>query len=141
MYKRFVLYVLIFFLYGCNAKLTLSEISLEQAENDVQKFIDIVQDENGRYLYMDENNQIYIFLNEKDVQHGQDAVYFTAFYISVQQDILNVFINQEYDSDNLQNELKYQALYKISTQGEFNMINLFSNGEPVPFDRVFSRET
>ena len=141
MYKRFVLVVLILCLFGCSSKVTFSEISLEQADHDVLKFIDIVHDENGRYLYMDDNNQIYIFLNEKYVHRGQDAAYFTAFYISAQQDILNVFIHQDYDSDSLDNELKYQALYKISTQGKFNLINLFSNGEPVSFDRIFSRET
>ncbi|MCG7334474.1 hypothetical protein MHZ95_04155 [Sporosarcina sp. ACRSM] len=141
MYKRFAVIGLILFLYGCSSKVSVSEISLEQAEQDVLKFVDIVHDENGRYLYTDDNNQIYIFLNEKYVQRGQDAVHFTAFYITAQQDVLNVFINQDYASDYSETELKYQALYKISTLGEFDRINLFSNGEPVPFDRIFSRES
>lgn len=140
MYKWFAIIFFLLLLSGCNSEVTFTEINLEQAETDVLKFIDTVNDENGRYLYTDDNNQIHIFLNGKYVQKGRDAVHFTAFYVNAQQDTLNVFFNQEYYSDYLDNGLKHQALYKISAREEFEMINLFSNGEPVSFDRIFNRE-
>ena len=106
MYKWFAIIFFLLLLSGCNSEVTFTEINLEQAETDVLKFIDTVNDENGRYLYTDDNNQIHIFLNGKYVQKGRDAVHFTAFYISAQQDTLNVFFNQEYYSDYLDRWIK-----------------------------------
>lgn len=83
---------------------------------------------------------MYVFINGIYVNQGNDAVYFSDFNVSAQQDTLNVFINQEYDSDYSNTKLKYQVLYKIKTVEKYDTINLFINGKPVSFDEIFGNE-
>ena len=76
-----------------------SEISIGNANDGVQEFIEYAEVKNGNYLYHDSEKNMYVFINGIYVNQGNDAVYFSDINVSAQQDTLNVFINQEYDSD------------------------------------------
>jgi len=138
--KRLSLIALILLLTGCSPDFSFSEISITNANDSVQEFIQYAEVKNGNYLYLDGKKGIYVFINGIYVNQGSDAVYFSDFNVSSQQDTLNVFINQEYDSDYLNTTLKYQVLYKIKTVEKYDTINLFINGKPVFFDEIFRNE-
>ncbi len=128
-----------FMLSGCHVGLTVSEINIGHAENDVLQFVEGVRQENGNYLYMDEAEDLYVFLNRLYVPLGRDAVYFTNFHVTAQEEALTIFYTQESDSDN-DAAVKYQVLYKIETNGGYDRIHLIGNGQPISFDRVFQVE-
>ncbi|WP_342538235.1 lipoprotein [Sporosarcina sp. FSL K6-1540] len=140
MKKRLSLIVLMLLLTGCNSDFSFSEISIGNANDAVQEFIEYAEVKNGNYLYLDGEKNMYVFINGIYVNQGNDAVYFSDFNVSAQQDTLNVFINQEYDSDYSNTKLKYQVLYKIKTVEKYDTINLFINGKPVSFDEIFGNE-
>ena len=140
MKKRLSLIVLILLLTGCDPNYSFSEISIDHANDSVQEFIQYAEVKNGNYLYLDGKKGMYVFINGIYVNQGNDAVYFSDFNVSAQQDTLNVFINQEYDSDYSNTTLKYQVLYKIKTVEKYDTINLFINGKPVSFDEIFGNE-
>lgn len=140
MKKRLSLIVLMLLLIGCDPNFSFSEISIANANDSVQEFIQYAEVKNGNYLYLDGKKGIYVFINGVYVNQGSDAVYFSDFNVSAQQDTLNVFINQEYDSDYSNTTLKYQVLYKIKTVEKYDTINLFINGKPVSFDEIFGNE-
>ena len=96
MKKRLSLIVLILLLTGCNSDFSYSEISIDNANDSVQEFIKYAEVKNGNYLYLDGKKGMYVFINGIYVNQGSDAVYFSDFNVSAQQDTLNVFINQEY---------------------------------------------
>ena len=136
--KRPFFIVLALLLTGCRAELIYSEVNIQNAEDDVKQFIEIIGDENGYYLYIDDARDVYIFLNEINVPLGRDAIYFTDFSVTVQQSTLAIFFNQESDSDLTNRHTKYQVLYKIPIKGQFETVNLIGNGKPIPFDREFT---
>ncbi|MBO0600225.1 hypothetical protein I2483_01000 [Sporosarcina sp. E16_3] len=140
MKKRLSLIILILLLTGCDPHFSFSEISIANANDRVQEFIQYAEVKNGNYLYLDGKKGIYVFINGVFVTQGNDAVYFSDFNVNAQQDTLNVFINQEYDSDYSNTTLKYQVLYKINTVEKYDAINLFINGKPVSFDEIFGNE-
>ncbi|AMQ06472.1 lipoprotein [Sporosarcina psychrophila] len=140
MKKQLSLIVLMLLLTGCNSDFSFSEISINKANESVQEFIQYAEVKNGNYLYFDGEKDMYVFINGIYVNQGKDAVYFSDFNVSAQQDTLNVFINQEYDSDYSNTKLKYQVLYKIKTVEKYDTINLFINGKPVSFDEIFGNE-
>ena len=140
MKKRLSLIVLILLLTGCNSDFSFSEISIDNANDSVQEFIQYAEVKNGNYLYLDGKKGMYVFINGIYVNQGNDAVYFSDFNVSAQQDTLNMFINQESDSDYSNTTLKYQVLYKIKTVEKYDTINLFINGKPVSFDEIFGNE-
>ena len=136
MKQRLFLIVLIVLLTGCDSSYTFEEISIDQTNDHVQAFMRLVENENGNYLYLDGEKDIYVFLNGIYVKRGNDAAYFSDFNVSAQQGTLNMFINQEYDSDYLNPTLNYQVLYKIYTVEKYDEINLYVNGKPVAFDKI-----
>ncbi|MFJ7935958.1 hypothetical protein [Sporosarcina sp. NPDC096371] len=138
--QRFLLVVLIVLLTACSSNFTFSEISINNADDQIREFINLVEMENGHYLYLDDKNGMYVFLNGIYVRQGHDAVYFSDFNVIVQQDTLSMFINQEYDSDYSNAQLNYQVLYKINTEANYDTIQLYINGRPVSFDAIYSNE-
>lgn len=140
MKKRLSLIVLILLLTGCNSDFSFSEIRIDNANDSVKEFIQYAEVKNGNYLYLDGEKSLYVVINGIYVNQGNDAVYFSDFNVSAQHDTLNVFINQEYDSDYSNTKLKYQVLYKIKTVEKYDAINLFINGKPVSFDEIFGNE-
>lgn len=137
--KKLFCIVFAFLLSGCHAGLTVSEINLRHAEDDVLQFVETVGQENGNYLYMDDAEDMYVFLNRLYVPLGRDAVYFTDFHVTAQRNVLTMFYTQESDSD-YEEFVKYQALYKIGTRRGYETIHLIGNGQPTSFDRVFHVE-
>ncbi len=138
--NRLLLIVLILLVTGCGADFSFSEISIENANDNVQEFIKYAEMKNGNYLYLDGEKGMYVFINGIYVNQGSDAVYFSDFNISAQQDTLNVFINQDSDSDYSNTNLKYQVLYKINTVEKYDTIKLYVNGKPVSFDEIVGYE-
>ncbi|WP_318614525.1 hypothetical protein [Sporosarcina sp. YIM B06819] len=140
MKQRFSLIIFMLLLTGCRSTYTFSEISIDHANDRVQEFIKLVEQENGHYLYLDDDNGLYVFLNGIYVRQGHDALYFSDFNVIAQQGILSMFINQESDSDYSNRNLNYQVLYKINTAETYDMIILFINGKPVSFDKIYGNE-
>ncbi|HJF34289.1 MAG TPA: lipoprotein [Sporosarcina psychrophila] len=136
MKKRLLLIGIILVVTGCSSSFTFSEINAESVNNNVQEFISNIEVENGIYLYLDGKKAAYIFLNGIYVAQGSDAIYFSDFNVNSQRDTLNIFFNQEYDSDYSNANLNYQVLYEIKTGKVYDSINIFCNGKPTSFDII-----
>ena len=139
MKRLFVLVCLIVLLTGCNSTLTFTEIKSGSVDKDVRSFLEDVEDQNGTYLYSNGDKEIFIFLNGINVQQGDKAAYFTNFDVEADGDTLNVFYEVEYTEDYSNDNLKYQALFKIKPNQNYEEIHAFSNGKEVPFQTVSGR--
>lgn len=136
MKKLFLLVGMIVFLTGCNSTLTFTEIKSGKANKDVLSFLEDVENQNGTYLYSNGEKEIYIFLNGINVKQGDEAAYFTNFDVEADGDTLNVFYEVAYTEDYSNDNLKYQVLYKIRPDQNYEEIQALSNGEEVPFQTV-----
>ncbi|QUW20283.1 membrane lipoprotein lipid attachment site-containing protein [Sporosarcina sp. Marseille-Q4063] len=136
MKKLLMLVGLIFLLSGCNSNLTYTEINSGKANKDLRSFLEVIDDENGAYLYYNGEKEIYIFLNGRNVQQGDKAAYFTKFDVEGDGDTLNVFYEVAYTEDDSNENLKHQALYKIRQDQKYDKIQAFANGAEVPFEMV-----
>lgn len=134
--KLLSIFVLILLLTGCNSELSFIEISTERAILDVQVFIDEVHNQNGTHLYFDGKKDVYVFLNEKNVEQGNKAIFFIDFDVNVTGDTLIIEYSQEETDDYSNGVIKHQILYKVDLDKEYNTIKAISNGEEVPFSVV-----
>lgn len=135
MNKLLLSFILI--LTGCNTGLVFSEVSMENIPSDMQKSIESAKMENGCYLFTDEGKAIYVFLNGGNVILGEEAAFFKEVKIEQYEDTLNIYFTENKTSKYSNEKLKHQLLYKITPHDSYEKIQLFRNGEPIPFDIVF----
>lgn len=135
MNKLLLLFILI--LTGCNTGLVFSEVSMTNIPSDMQKSIESAKTENGCYLFTDEGKDMYAFLNGGNVIPGEEAAFFTDVKIEQHEDTLNIYFTENKTSEYSNEKLKHQLLYKITPHDSYEKIQLFRNGEPIPFDIVF----
>lgn len=133
----------ILLLSGCDIissfepSLSVSEVSLDDVDGGVLSFFQSVQDENGVYLYFDnENDAMYIYLNGSNVIDGEEATYFTDFDIEEEDDMLKLSYTSEQTTDYSDQSLDYERFYKIISDQDYEGIKLYGNGQEVSFDTV-----
>ncbi|WP_121614226.1 hypothetical protein [Mesobacillus foraminis] len=131
--KLLLLIVAIVLLSGCSSELSFSEVSDRGFNKDIQSFIDDVKHENGVHLYLDDQTDIYVYLNGKNVEQGEKAVHFTDFNVKENSDTLNILFSNAETTDYLNQSLNYELLYKVNLDKKYEKIKPFSNGEEVSF--------
>lgn len=133
MRKLLLLLVAIVLLSGCSSELSFSEVSEGGVNKDIQSFIDDVKDENGVHLYLDNQTDIYVYLNGTNVEQGEKAVHFTDFDVEENSDTLNILFSNAETTDYSNQSLNYELLYKVNLDKKYEKMKPFSNGEEVSF--------
>ncbi|MFD1928385.1 membrane lipoprotein lipid attachment site-containing protein [Sporosarcina siberiensis] len=81
--KRIILILVsIIALSGCSkdSSLSVSEVSQQNMNTDIQSFFQEVKEENGIHLYFDkQKGNAYVYLNGSNAILGDTSVYFTGF--------------------------------------------------------------
>jgi len=116
-------------LTGCGeSKVTISEISLENINDKVKSFIEIVENdekgtETGIYIYNDSKNQRYVYLNQDFLDDGKG---FGDIDIKTDENSMNIYLN---DISISEGEAETYKLYKIKFKGDYEYLKVFKNGE------------
>jgi uncharacterized protein YcfL len=127
-------FLLVLLLAGCNSKLSYSETDLESVEKDVQDFVLSVSDTNGVYLYFNGTKKAYVFLNGVNKEEGE--LFFKHFHVEAVGNMLDISYSQEENIEATDKSFKNQMLYEINKDKDYVKIQLFKNGEKIPFDSI-----
>lgn len=134
MKKVLLFFGFLLFLAGCSSELTFTEIKPDDAKKGVLTFFESVEDINGAHLYFDGDDVFYVLLNGKNVTQGEKAIHFVNFNVDSDDGNLNIYYIEE-ETENYSDEtLKYQVIYKIEKDKDYEKIRLFKNGNEVPFE-------
>jgi hypothetical protein len=123
-------------LTGCGGnKVTISEINLENVNDNVKSFIENVEyDEKGTgtgiYIYNDSKNQRYLYLNQDFLDDGRS---FGDIDIKTDENSLIIYLNDISISEGKADTYK---LYKINFKGNYEYLKVFKNGEETHFGGV-----
>ncbi|PWA11184.1 hypothetical protein DCC39_09425 [Pueribacillus theae] len=128
--------VIISLLSGCGSQLSFSKISEKDVNRDIQSFIHDVKNENGAYLYFDNQKAIYVYLNGTNVKQGDKAVHFTEFNVEEEGDTLNIRYSNAETNDYSNQSLNYELLYKVNLDKKYENVKLFNNSEEVSYDVI-----
>ncbi|MDL4842301.1 hypothetical protein [Aquibacillus rhizosphaerae] len=144
MKKLLYLLSLLLLLVGCNVenehkKISYSKINMDTPDKEVKEFLGESTDENGIYLYQDSGKRLYVFLNSKIVEQGNEASYFTSFDVKSEEDTLIIYFEQDLTDVYVNNELNNQVLYEVQLNNEYEYIKLFEDNEEKQFSIISGR--
>ncbi|MBE1556062.1 hypothetical protein [Sporosarcina limicola] len=133
--KRILLLILMVcsILTGCGGnKETISEINLENVNDNVKSFIENVESdekglETGIYMYNDSKNQRYLYLNQDFLDDGRG---FGDVDINTDENSINIYLN---DIPVSEGEVATYKLYKINPKWDYEYLKVFKNGEETHF--------
>ncbi|MBD7942540.1 hypothetical protein H9650_00255 [Psychrobacillus sp. Sa2BUA9] len=134
--KRILLLILMVccILTGCGEnKVTISEINLENTNDNVKNFIEIVDyDEKGTgtgiYIYNDSKNKRFLYLNQDFLDDGKG---FGDIDIKTDENSINIYLN---DSSISEEEAGTYKFYKLNFKGDYEYLKVFKNGEETHFE-------
>ncbi|MFJ8066937.1 hypothetical protein ACIQYS_20385 [Psychrobacillus sp. NPDC096426] len=124
------------FLTGCGEnKVTISEINLENANDNVKSFIENVENDEkgtgtGIYIYNDSKNQRYLYLNQDFLDDGRG---FGDIDIKTDENSINIYLNDISISEGEEDTYK---LFKINFKGDYEYLKVFKNGEETHFGGI-----
>lgn len=136
--KRTLLLILMVcgILTGCGGnKVTISEINLENVNDNVKSFIENVENDEkgtgtGIYIYNDSKNQRYLYLNQDFLVDGRG---YGDIDIKTDENSINIYLN---DISISEGEADTYKLYKINFKGDYEYLKVFKNGEETHFGGV-----
>ena len=123
-------------LTGCGVdKVTISEINLENANDNVKSFIENVENDEkgtgtGIYIYNDSKGHRYLYLNQDFLD---DATGFGDIDIKTHENTINIYLN---DISSSEGEADTYKLYKIKLKGDYEYLKVFKNGEETHFGGI-----
>ncbi len=123
-------------LTGCGGdKVTILEINLENANDNVKRFIENVENDEkgtgtGIYIYNDSKNQRYLYLNQDFLDDGTG---FGDIDIKTDENSINIYLN---DISISKGEADTYKLYKINLKGDYEYLKVFKNGEETHFGGI-----
>lgn len=132
----------IILLAGCNLSsdesLSFKEVDKEDLSKDIQSFFDGVKDQNGVHLHSnrDDKNTMYFYFNERNVNQGEEAVYFTDFDLEADGDTLKILYESDQTLDYSDNSIKNEVYLKVNLDQNYETISVFNNGEETHFGTV-----
>ncbi|KZE69050.1 hypothetical protein AWM68_01935 [Fictibacillus phosphorivorans] len=118
-------------LSGCTSVQTTSELTIQQldvkaAEKSLQQFVRSAQQENGIYLYQDEENSFYyVFLNGVNMKEVVSALTFSDVEVTSEDDTLNIAYSEDFIEDIKDKKLANQLLYKIKLNQDYETPQTF----------------
>lgn len=133
MKKLLVIVMAAFLLTSCDEALMFTEVDLRSVGDAI---IEGVENENGYYL-ITKNKQQYVFINQGNVNDGEDATVLSDFTFDVNDNVLTIQFSETPTRDYSDNKLKRQMLYKMNGKADYETVQLKVNGEDVSFDGVF----
>lgn len=113
-------------------EVSLTDMSINWAPEEVKSFVNNHRDENGVHLMNkdQEKNLMYVYLNASNRE--EDAVYYKDFDVKVEDEIYHTYEGiEQYNQD--QDD---QKLYKIIVEDDFEFIDLYINGEESHFKSI-----
>lgn len=132
--------LIVMVMVGCsnNSKLEFSKDSLENTDKKVKTFMDSINDKNGIYLYEENTNESYLYLNGYNVKIGEKASYFTNIEMEFKEGTLIINFNENYTDDYKDKEIDNRILYKIKQPKNVDTIRIYKNGQETHFDSIGS---
>ena len=119
---------------GCsNQELSEREVAIHELDQDVKSFYDLIQEENGAFLYQDGEKGAYVIINY--ASKGQNEPENQVENFQVENEEKNLFINYE----EREGDSKGVYVYKISYDQSYDTIHLKKNGEDIAFQCVSGR--
>lgn len=138
--RRILLIILsIVVLSGCNkdSSLSVSEVSQKNMSKDIQFFFQEVKEENGVYLYFDEQkSNVFVYLNGSNVSQGDMAVHFTGFDVEEENETLNLLYKSEETSDYSNLSFENELFYKVNLAEDYDVVKVFNNGNETIFNTI-----
>jgi len=138
--RRILLIILsIVVLSGCNkdSSLSVSEVSQKNISKDIQSFFQEVKEENGVYLYFDEQkSNVFVYLNGSNVSQDDMAVHFTGFDVEKENETLNLLYKSEETSDYSNPSLENELFYKVNLADDYDVVKVFNNGNETIFNTI-----
>ncbi|MCA1054011.1 hypothetical protein LCM10_03345 [Rossellomorea aquimaris] len=125
---------------GCASSQDVSEVSQDEVSEPIQTFIEDVKEENGVHLYYDGTKAIYVYFNASNVKQGEEASHFSDVKVEEEGNTVKVLYSREEMSDDSNENIDYELLYKIETDDSYENLKLFENGKEVSFGTVSGNE-
>ncbi|MGD6963465.1 hypothetical protein ACQCVB_14740 [Fictibacillus phosphorivorans] len=138
MKKILVLIGLIILLAGCmdDSKLRTDLIALQEADSEVQSFFETAKKQNGIHLFQDQDERIYLMLNEVNILQDQPAITFSNLKVKEDGATLKVFYEEETIADYEDKNIENQLLYEVELNKAYETIQLYKNGKSSNFEMV-----
>lgn len=138
MISLFLSVVMISIPLGCSvqSQQPFSKLEITEAEQNIQQFIDQVQDK-GVYLFGDQidADQYYVLLDGVDRNNNEDHIYFTDVYTEIKDRTLNIF----YSETTKRQDGEKQLLFKIDKNqfnDDYDNIKLFKDNKGTAFTSI-----
>lgn len=133
-----IISIIIIGISGCskNTNLSFSKENLKSTDKKIKVFMERYSDKNGIYLFEDDTNEMYLFLNGYNVKNGDKASYFTDIKKEVKEGILIISFIEKYTDDYKNKGIPNRVLYKIKRPKNVDTIRIYKNGQETHFDVV-----
>jgi len=125
-------------LMGCakDSALVFSKVDLTKVDGKIKIFLDKCTDKNGIYLYDDNTNENYIFLNDYHVKQGEKASYFENIKMDIQGTALIIKLDEQSTNNYKNKKIDNRLLYKVKKPKNIRYIKIYKNGEESKFDLI-----
>lgn len=138
--RIFIIVGFLLLLTGCNGEyvneLTVTKIEAHKVPEDVQQFIQGVEQDEGTFLYFAGKSKLYVFLNSGAVEQDEEVPYYDHVQVKGDGKTLNVIYEKSYTNDLADDDFTYRALYKIDLDQAYEHVIPIENGIAGGFDVV-----
>lgn len=134
-----LLTILLSLISGCanTPNLTYSEVTTEKLNKRVAKFITDHELSNGTYIFYNNEKEIYLFLNNKNVKQGDKAGFYKDVVVEDKGDTIAISFNEYYTND-YSNVERNRLVYRIKVNKDFEYLKVYKNGKETYIDVVGS---
>lgn len=134
-----LLTILLSLISGCanTPNLTYSEVTTEKLNKRVAKFITDHELSNGIYIFYNNEKEIYLFLNNKNVKQGDKAGFYKDVVVEDKGDTIEISFNEYYTND-YSNVERNRLVYRIKVNKDFEYLKVYKNGKETYIDVVGS---
>lgn len=124
---------------GCNNDSLFTNVNLNNVNNKVKSSLSSYYSKNGIYLYQDDTDEMYLFLNAYNVMQGEKATYYTDIGIEVNDKTIVINFSEKRSDDYQNKEIENNRLiYKIKKTKNVESISILKNGQEVPFNSIIA---
>ncbi|MGM7700677.1 hypothetical protein ACSVDE_03065 [Pseudalkalibacillus sp. Hm43] len=139
--KKILVMLVVFLLSaGCSQnELVHKEVKMDELDKEISSFFLNEQDENGIYLFQDQGERIYVFLNGWNVKQGEAASSFSNFEVDPEGDTLNIYYEEQTTTEDKNKELDNRMIYEVQFDRDYDRLAIFKNGEETHFSTSSGR--
>lgn len=85
------------------------------------------EDSNGVYIFYNSEKEIYLFLNNANVEQGDKAGFYEDVKVEDKGDTIAISFNEYFTSD-YDNVGKNKLIYRINVNKDFDFLKVYKNG-------------